>query len=301
MEGLKDYIRSKRKLSDGSVNTYYSLLKTLWKNVYGDKPIVYDDFNSDDVYDYINKNRSKTTIAALRVITENPRIRKIMEEELNKQKVENSKQLKTEKQETSWLSAEEIETKFNEFKKKVSSWYKTGDLQDIQQFVLLSLMSGIYIDPRRSKDWFDFKIKNIDYDKDNYLIRDKVALNADELIFDKKGKKENIFVFNSYKGSEKKGKQLVVVPPELMKILKKWIAVNPTDYLLFDRKNDPLTAVKINQRMEKIFGKQASVNAFRHTHLTDKYGDMIDKMKDMKNTFNNMGSSIQQFEVYVLH
>jgi len=297
---LKDYIRSKRKLSDGSVNTYYYLLKSLWKNVYGDKPMNFDDFDSDDVYNYVNENRPKTTIAALCVITDNPRIRKIMEEELNKQKIEKSKQVKTEKQESSWLSATEIETKFNELKKKVSSWYKTGDLQDIQQFILLSLMSGIFIDPRRSKDWFDFKIKTIT-DKDNYLIRDKVALHGDELVFDKKGKKENVFVFNSYKGSNTKGQQLVIVPPELMKILKKWIDVNPTDYLLFDKNNEPLTAVKINQRMEKIFGKQASVNAFRHTHLTDKYVDMIDKMKDMKSTFHNMGSSLQQFETYVKH
>ena len=47
MEGLKDYIRSKRKLSENSVNTYYSLLKSLWNKVYGDKQMVYEDFNSD--------------------------------------------------------------------------------------------------------------------------------------------------------------------------------------------------------------------------------------------------------------
>ena len=35
-------------------------------------------------------------------------------------------------------------------------------------------MSGIYIPPRRSLDWTEFKIKNIDKAEDNYL--DKINL-----------------------------------------------------------------------------------------------------------------------------
>ena len=299
MDGLRDYIRSKRKLSDGSVNTYFYLLKSVWKNVYGDKDIKYDDFNSDAIYDYVKEHRPKTTISALCVVTENPRMRKLMEEELNKARAEKSKQEKTEKQEENWLSTSEIDSKFQELKKKVPAWYKTDDLQDVQQFILLALSGGIFINPRRSKDWFDFKIKNIDYEKDNYMVREKVLEKGDELQFSPAGKKDDVFVFNSYKGSGVKGQQIVRIPKELMKILKKWIAVNPTDYLLYDKNGSPLTAIKINQRFEKMFGRQASVNLLRHTHLTDKFADVNEKMKEIKKTMVGMGSSIQQFETYV--
>ena len=298
MEGLKDYIRSKRKLSENSVNTYYSLLKSLWNKVYGDKQMVYEDFNSDAIYNFVKEHRPKTTIASLCVITENPRMKKLMEEELNKEKVRKSQQQKTEKQEQNWLSATEIKGIFEELKKKVPSWYKTKNLQDIQQYILLALCGGLFINPRRSKDWFDFKIKNIDSKTDNFMIREKILWKVDEWQFDPRGKKEDVFVFNSYKGSDKKGQQVIPVPKELVKILKKWIDANPTEYLLFDRNNSPLTAVKINQRMEKIFGKQASVNLLRHTHLTDKYANI--PMNEVHQTMKAMGSSIGMFQEYVL-
>jgi integrase len=295
MEGLKEYIRSKRELSEGSVNTYFYMLKSLWKQVYGDKEMNYDDFNSDAIYDYVKEHRPKTTISALCVLTENPRMRELMGEELHKQRVERTKQEKSPAQEENWLSASEIQSKFDELKKKVSFWYKNGDLQEIQQYILLAIEGGIFIPPRRSKDWFDLKIKNIDTEKDNYIVREKVKDGK----FNCKGKKEDVFVFNSYKGSAIKGQQIVIIPKELMKILKKWIEANPTEYLLFDKNQAPLTAIKINQRFEKMFGKQASVNLLRHTHLTDKFSDMNEAVKDIKATMVGMGSSINQFETYV--
>jgi hypothetical protein len=70
---------------------------------------------------------------------------------------------------------------------------------------------------------------------------------------------------------------------------------------LFDRNGNPLTAVTVNQRLNKLFGKQASINMLRHTFLQGKFGDDIDKVKDIKQTFKNMGSSINMFENYVKH
>jgi len=39
----------------------------------------------------------------------------------------------------------------------------------------------------------------------------------------------------------------------------------------------------------------------RHTYLQGKFGDDIDKVKDIKQTFKNMGSSIHMFENYIKH
>ena len=154
------------------------------------------------------------------------------------------------------------------------------DLQDIQNYIILCILSGKYIPPRRSKDYVDFKIKDIDKDKDNYI------------------EKKNM-VFNSYKTAKTYQRQELPIPPELMKILNKWIKINPTEYLLFDSNGKKLTNVKLTQRLNKIFGKKASVNQLRHTYLSDKYQDTIKLNKDMADDMKAMGSSRSQEAIYI--
>ena len=106
--------------------------------------------------------------------------------------------------------------------------------------------------------------------------------------------------FNSYKTARVYGKQTVDVPPPLLKILKKWVSINKTDFLLFDNAGKKLTPVKLNQRLNKIFdGRKISVNALRHGYLTDKYGDMIQKNKEIDETMTDMGSSKSMLNVYL--
>ncbi len=98
----------------------------------------------------------------------------------------------------------------------------------------------MHIKPRKSKDYVDFKIKNIDEANDNYTEKDKMF-------------------FNSITQQER---EIVEVPKPLQSILKKWIAINPTEYLLFDTNKNKLSSVKLNQRLNKIFNnKKVSINA----------------------------------------
>jgi len=54
-----------------------------------------------------------------------------------------------------------------------------------------------------------------------------------------------------------------------------------------------LTSVKLNQRLNKIFGgKKISVNALRHTFLTEKYQDLPDDLQEM-------GSSVSMATTYI--
>jgi site-specific DNA-adenine methylase len=131
-------------------------------------------------------------------------------------------------------------------------------------------------------DYVNMRIKgDIDKDKDNYIDKNK-------------------FVFNSYKTAKVYGKQELSIPKPLQTILKKWIAVNPTDYLLFDTNGNKLTNVKLNQRFNKIFGKKASVNAMRHTYLTDKYKPLMEQQKKMAEDMKDMGSNANnQASTYV--
>jgi hypothetical protein len=110
---------------------------------------------------------------------------------------------------------------------------------------------------------------------------------------------KNTFIFNSYKTAKTYGQQKVDIPTELKSIINKWIKVNPTDYLLFDTSLHPLTNVKLNQRLNKIFGKKAGVNQMRKTYLSSKYGSMIDTKKELDEDMKKMGSSNLQENIYI--
>ena len=75
-------------------------------------------------------------------------------------------------------------------------------------------------------------IKDIDKNKDNYIEKNKMY-------------------FNSYKTAKTYGCQIIDVPKALQTILKKWIHINPTKTSLFDVNMNPLSSVKLNQRMHQ--------------------------------------------------
>ena len=289
MTSIKEYIKEKRpSLSDSSLTTYSSVLRSLYKKLYGDGEIDYSKFNeADKILEHLKPltpNKRKTVLAALVIITDNKKYRDQMLADVRDYNKEISKQEKTEAQEENWVSQQEIEAMYNEMKKTFNMIYKkehksSNDLQVLQNFVILALFK--LIAPRRSKDYVDFKIKNINRDTDNYLQNGK-------------------FIFNSYKTAKTYGKQEVPIPRELSTIINKWIKVNPTEYLLFDVNMNPLSAVKLNQRFNRIFdGKKVSVNMLRHSFLTDKFGDQIKKEKEINNTMEDMGSSSNMLKTYI--
>lgn len=289
MSELRNYIKDKRSsLSDSSITTYSSILRSLYKKIYGNGDIDFSKFDNDnEILNYLKDltpNKRKTILSALVIITNNKKYRDQMLEDVRDYNKEISKQEKSETQEENWLSQEHLDEMYNELKTTANHIYKkstktNADLQTLQNFIILSLFK--LIAPRRSKDYTDFKIKNIDKDKDNYMDKGK-------------------FVFNSYKTAKTYGRQEVPIPRELTTIINKWIKINPTDYLLFDANMNPLTSVKLNQRFNKIFnGKKIAINAVRHSYLTEKYADNMKVKKAMANDMTNMGSSLGQAETYI--
>lgn len=287
---IKDeIIRLKPNISQSSVNTYNSILKNLYKNVFKSEDIDLKKFdNASLIINYLKDlkpNKRKTILASLVVITDNKRYRDQMLKDIEEYRADESKQVKSDKQNESWVEKSEIDDIFKEMTTNVNILYKKKtltmpDLQDIQNYIILCVLSGIYIPPRRSKDYVDFKIRDIDREKDNYI--------------DKK-----TMVFNSYKTAKTYQRQELPIPPELLKILNKWIKVNPTEYLLFDSNGKKLSNVKLTQRLNKIFGKKASVNQLRHSYLSDKYQDTIKLNKDMADDMAAMGSSRKQEQIYI--
>ena len=63
---------------------------------------------------------------------------------------------------------------------------------------------------------------------------------------------------------------------------------------------NPLTAVTLNQRMNKIFGgKKISVNNMRHTYLTDKFKGTRQDGKKLAKVMEEMGSSMNVVDNYI--
>ena len=287
---LKEFIQERRpNISKSSITTYNSILKNLYKSVFPNDELDIKNFdNSEKILKYLSNiepNNRKTILSALVVITDNKDYRDKMLDDIKEYNKEISKQEKNKNQEDSWIDKEEIDKIYSILYHNAKLLYKkdsltNSDLQEIQNYIIISLLGGIYIPPRRSKDYVDFKISDIDKSEDNYIEKNKL-------------------IFNSYKTAKTYGEQKVEIPKALKSILNKWIKVNPTKYLLFDTNMGKLSNVKLNQRLNKILGKKASVNQLRHTFLTEKYGDMIDTKKQLDEDFKQMGSSSGQFQTYV--
>lgn len=290
---IKEFIKQKRPtLSASSVTTYASILRSLYKKVFGNKEFDPDDFEkTTEVLKYLADlppNRRKSILSGLVVITNNTKYRDQMLEDIKEYNKEISLQKKSEAQEESWVTEEDIKAVYADLKRNADALYKktnktVADLQQIQNYIILSLLGGVIegYPVRRSKDYCDFRIRNIDKTKHNYL-------------------EGNTAHFNSYKTAKFYNEQQIAVPTKLKNILKKWIALNPTDYLLFDANLNPLTSVKLNQRIQRIFdGKKVGVNGLRHSILTEKFGDTIAKQKEIAKVMSDMGSSPAQLTTYV--
>ena len=271
MNTLKEQLKIKRpSLSENSLTTYASILENVYKNVFDSDDIDISKFNETekilDVIKSIEPKKRKTILSALMIITndkkkfkeisveipaakaEEPRVdaghnaspTSIMIEELPK--IEEPPKTEEPKVELDTSFQTYIKEVYDNLKNDAELVYKknfltTADYQLIQSFVIVSLLGGMFIKPRKSKDYVDFKIKNIDEAKDNYFEKDKMIFNSTE-------------------------KEIVEVPKPLQSILKKWISINPTEYLLFDTNKNKLSSVKLNQRLNKIFNnKKVSINA----------------------------------------
>ena len=287
---IKAYIKGKRDtLGESSITTYASILKNLYQKVYGTGDVDLTKFEDPKktlkFLENMPPNRRKTILSALVIITDNKEYRNQMLEDVRNYNAEISKQQKTETQEANWVEGGELKSLYADLKQTADLLYKkktlTGsDLQQIQSFIILSVLGGFFIPPRRSKDFCDFKIKNIDTAKDNFMDKNK-------------------FVFNSYKTQKYYGRQEVDIPIMLKNIIRKWSMVNPTDYLLFDTNGNPLTSVKLNQRLNKLFGKKCSTNSLRHTFLSDKYEEHSKVSKELANDMTEMGSSANMSKTYI--
>ena len=294
---LRAYIADKRpSLSESSVNTYASILRSLHKGAFGTVDFDPESVDKTDVImEYLKDtppSKRKTTLSALVILSDNKTYRDLMMSDIKHYKEEMNLNAKTDAQRASWVTESDIAKKYKEVGKDANVLFKkenlnSAELQRLQNYVILSVLGGMHIPVRRSKDYVDFKVRNVDKEKDNYMEKNK-------------------FCFNSYKTAKSYGKQTIPIPRKLQTVMKKWISVAPcgTDYLLFDTNGKGLGegngSVKLNQRIQKIFdGKKVGVNGLRHSSLTEKFAPVVAMKQEIKETMEAMGTSPEMLDTYV--
>lgn len=304
MESLKnELLKNRPNLSSGSILTYSSVLRSLYFKLIGNKSMdhlgifhqtaqVLESLKDEKI------NKKKTTLAALFVLTGIQEYREDMLDTCKDYQKHIDSQEKTPSQVANWVTKEDVKNKLKELKiiatpllkKAQKTELSAAELQLVQNYIILVLTGGLFFAPRRSLDWTELKVSDIELinqDKDNFI----------ETI----GKKQ-WFIFNTYKTAKTYSQQRVEIPATVKTILKKWMTVIPPTchYLLFDNHSNKLSSVTLNQRLNAIFGKKVGTSLLRHTYLSEKYGSTIDTKKKLEKDMKAMGSSINISSTYIL-
>ena len=217
MQDAKQQIETQLKhnrpnLSASSLNTYTIILASIYKKVFGSEDFDIHKFDkeADKILEHLRETKSstrKTKLACLFVLSGNEKYKNLMLSDIGSYTDELSKQEKNQKQTDSWVNTDQLKQKYNELKHTADLLYKkqshtANDLQQIQDYIIMCLYSNQFIPPRRLIDYTEFKMREIDPEKDNYMHK-------------------NTFCFNKYKTAKVYGKQVVDIPLQLRNILNK--------------------------------------------------------------------------------
>ena len=249
---INELKQQRPNLSESSLRTYSSILFNLHKTMSGlNKNIKWFEENIEPIVKHSadkNKSTRKSSLSALYVLTNEPLYKEAMMTQFKEMNDLYKEQRKTTKQKENWIDTEEITSTYNDFHEKVKAIFSkkmVGDIGIIIDYRLVAFLSGHLIPPRRSLDFVLLKWRNYNPQTENYYKRGNIYL-------------------NKYKTSDTYGLAKIDVPKELDIVLKKWLKVNPSDYVLISSNKKPLSSSQITRRLNAIFGKRVSVNMLRH-------------------------------------
>jgi hypothetical protein len=266
-ESIRDLIKEKiikerPKLTEASLKTYISYLNTLYKKLNGTDGLAFFTKSKKQIIDAIKErepNGRKTLLSALFILTGIEEYKHLMLEDCKTVNDKYKQQKMSPEEKENWITTEDIREKYESYLQLVIPMLnnkKAINLTTINDFFILALMSGVAGIPPRRSEYSEMKIKGYDREKDNYYEKDK-------------------FVFNKYKTFSTYGRVIINVKemaPQLNMLIKKWIKINHTDYLLFSSNGNPLTNVQLCQHNNKIWeGKKISCDMYRHIFLSHYY------------------------------
>jgi hypothetical protein len=277
-----------------TIENFRSSLVLIFKNLTGKSKY---DFSMDELNTFtpqqmteciINAKKSnayvRTMLCAVKAYTGDTEVTKLITATSNAEREIAKIPEATEAIKEHHMSQEELDAKYEELKAIADPlWNSTSldtDFQKVQDFVMYCLVCGKFIAPRRTQDWITMKLGNIDLDKDNHI-------------------EGRTFVFHQYKTSKHLGTQIIDIPPELYRIIRKWVRFNKLEDMFVGSDFKPMNASVYAKHLNTIMGGKdshgKSTNNFRHIYLTNKYSNLLDLSEDME----NMGSSEKAAHHYI--
>jgi hypothetical protein len=313
---MEQRIRTKladKGLAESSINVYIRQLEKLNNN----EPIKSLSYlaNTEKILQKINQYKINTAklylsaiVAVLDVATQKrPKHYDVYKERLDELKVEynsRDKNVKNAKETDNWVEYDDVKNLLDDLlsnvnKIKNKKTLSIGEYDVLLKAFILSLY--VLLPPRRNQDYLKMLIVKSDSnnDKNNYLVL-----------------KQNKFIFNEFK-TKKTGSQEISFDDnaEFKYILKIYLKFHPllrqlksqpftnnTDIpLLVNYEGKPLTHINsITRILNKIFGKKIGSTMLRKIYISSKFGDNMDKLKEMKDVAEKMGhSSATQQSVYL--
>lgn len=285
-------LANRPNLSPSSVRTYVSLIANIAKQM-SVKIETPEDVISHHtaILDHLKGQSAggiKTRLSALIALVEGSdnaketleRFGEVMKTKMKQANEQADEQKMTDKQKKAMIPWEDVLKKYHELEKEIEPLLEQDDLSKeqfarFQMYVVLSCV--VLIEPRRSLDWTEFKLRNVDETKDNFL---RVV------------KRKPFLVFNTFKTAKELGQQILPCPPKLYKILKgEWFLKNKHDYLLMNtRQTNKINSTQYMKLLYEFFGSNVSTNILRHSYLKKLY-DSVPSIKQMKKTANAMGQT----------
>ena len=276
--------KNKPDVKESSIKTYSNIVGKICKNLelhFEEDVFIKHKAKVMEYLRHVPISTQRSVISAIIAIHPDEHFKELLDRANADYNAEKATGQATQKEKDNWISQDEIKDKLIELKGLVKSTlfkkslFTAKDYQVLQNYVILALTGGQYIAPRRLSDFTNLKINNINPSTDNYI------------------KDHNILILNIYKTAGVYGEQEIYLPKKLVKIIHDFMKQTENikrEYLLFDNFYQPLTSVKLNQRLNSIFnGKKISTNNFRHSYLTEKFGNNYQEMKD---TATMMGTSV---------
>lgn len=167
---------------------------------------------------------------------------------------------KSDTQATNWKDHKELINIYDEYYKNNAylfdkTVFTKCQLQIIQNIIILALTCGKYFKVRRSSEWTEFRIDNeLDEENDNYKLG-------------------NELVFNKFKTVKAFGRQTVILKNDISELMEKFIDIQILEgylWLFVDKNGNKLSAVTLNQRLNKLYGGHIGTSLIRHIEITDK-------------------------------
>ena len=282
-EDISQLIRKNRpKLSDSSIKTYCSLLTNMYKKMDGKGDLKYFETHKKEIIAYIDDLKSnqskKTLLSALFILTED----KDYHEKMIHYATEVNNSYKEQKVDPERLknlpTLDELKEKYEIYKNNLK---KNPSVDNFIDYFIVAVSSTVLMPPRRALDWTEFKLRNVDKTKDNYID----------------GK---YFVFNQFKTAKYKtdDEKRVLIPDELLKTIKKFMKVSDNDHLLYNSKSgNKLNSSLFSKRLNTIYGDKVGVDLIRSIYLSDLYKG-LPKIKELEQIADDMGHSMSSAMQY---